>query len=89
MLTVAPGLDASLVAAGIDDSLAINAKGEVLAWGFSDGYRTGLGTEKSVQRPTLLSGRAVRDMAFTFAGCGGQFSVIAGPAPTVSVELDD
>ncbi|KAM4060129.1 regulator of chromosome condensation (RCC1) repeat domain-containing protein [Hirsutella rhossiliensis] len=87
--TVIPGLDASQVAAGIDDSLAINAKGKVLAWGFSDGYRTGLGTEESVQRPTLLSGRAVTDVTFTFAGCGGQFSVIAGPAPRAYVELDD
>ena len=60
--------------------MALNRQGQVYAWGFSDGYRTGLGTEDSVEEPTLLAASAVRDKKLSFIGCGGQFSVLAGPS---------
>ena len=65
------------VAAGIDHSFAVTEKGTVYAWGFSCNYRTGLGTEDTVVRPTLVGkgGEII-----TIAECGGQFSVLAGPA---------
>jgi regulator of chromosome condensation len=73
------GLSAQSVAAGIDNSFIINQEGSVLSWGFSDNYRTGLRTEDSVDKPTLVKSKAMAGMKFTFVGCGGQFSVIAGP----------
>lgn len=72
-------LSAQFVAAGIDNSFIINQEGSVLSWGFSDNYRTGLRTEDSVDKPTLVKSKAMAGMKFTFVGCGGQFSVIAGP----------
>jgi regulator of chromosome condensation len=54
--------------------------GKVYSWGFSDGYRTGLGTEDSVKTPTLLHSNDLAEGRIIFAGCGGQFSVIAGLA---------
>lgn len=65
------------VAAGIDHSFAVTERGTVYAWGFSSNYRTGLGTEDTVVRPTVVgSGGKI----ITVAECGGQFSVLAGPA---------
>jgi regulator of chromosome condensation len=68
------------VAAGIDNSFAITKNGEAYSWGFSAGYRTGLGTDDSVKEPTLIENSAVKGKRLTFARCGGQFSVLAGPA---------
>lgn len=70
------------VSAGIDNSFAITSHGTVYAWGFGANYRHALGTEENVAVPTLVRGeakpRGERDI-FTFAECGGQFSVLAGP----------
>jgi regulator of chromosome condensation len=71
------GLKASFVAAGIDNSLAINEHGNLLAWGFSESYRTGLGTDDSIHVPTLLKIKGSSGLRFVFVGCGGQFSVAA------------
>ncbi len=68
------------MAAGIDNSFAISRDGEIYSWGFSASYRTGQGTENSVDMPTKIENSAVRGKKITFAGCGGQFSVLAGPA---------
>jgi regulator of chromosome condensation len=67
------------VAAGIDNCLAVNANGKVYSWGFSDSYRTGFGREDSVVKPTPLRNKELANCKVTFAGCGGQFSIIAGP----------
>ena len=50
------------------------------AWGFSGNYRTGLGTEETVDTATLIENSAVKGKKMWFAGCGGQYSVLAGPA---------
>jgi regulator of chromosome condensation len=68
------------VSAGIDNSIALTSKGEVYSWGFSSNYRTGLGTEETVEEPTQIQNTALVGKKLTFAGCGGQFSVLAGPA---------
>ena len=60
--------------------MAINRQGQAYAWGFSDSYRTGLGTDDSVELPTLLAASAVRGKKISFVGCGGQFSILAGPS---------
>ncbi|KAK2592275.1 hypothetical protein QQS21_010028 [Conoideocrella luteorostrata] len=77
--TVIPGTSATFVAAGIDNSLCIDAEGTVVSWGFSENFRTGLGTQKTIETPRELISKGVVNRAFTFAGCGGQFSVITRP----------
>ncbi len=70
MLTYSIDIDAVLVAAGIDHSLAITRHRKAFSWGFSDSFRTGLATDDSVSEPTLL--RAKELGPITFAGCGGR-----------------
>jgi len=74
------GLSAVFVAAGIDDSIALTEKGEAFSWGFSSEYRTGQGTQDTVDVPTQIQNTALAGKNITFAGCGGQFGVLAGPA---------
>lgn len=64
------------MAAGIDHSFAVTSHGTVYSWGFSENYRTGLGTDETVGTPTLVGEGKI----ITAAECGGQFSVLAGPA---------
>jgi len=80
--TVIPGIHAVSVAAAIDDSFTITLEGKAYSWGFSANYRTGQGTEDTVMEATLLSSGQVKDKKLTYAGCGGQFSVLAGLAET-------
>jgi regulator of chromosome condensation len=68
------------VSAGIDNCLAITKEGEAYSWGFSANYRTGLGTDEPVEEPTKLENTALVGKFLTFVGCGGQFSVLAGPS---------
>jgi regulator of chromosome condensation len=60
--------------------MAINEEGEVLSWGFSANYRTGLGTEETIEEPTKIENTDLQGKKLTFLGCGAQFSVLAGPA---------
>ena len=73
-------INAVSVAAGIDNTFAITQDGEAYSWGFSANYRTGLGTEDPVTEATIIENTAVKGKRLTFAACGGQFSVLAGPA---------
>lgn len=73
-------ISALTVSAGIDNSIALTPTGEVYSWGFSSNYRTGLGTEETIEEPTQIQNTALVGKKLTFAGCGGQFSVLAGPA---------
>ncbi|KAG5995851.1 hypothetical protein E4U43_002954 [Claviceps pusilla] len=77
--TILPGITATFVAAGIDNSLAVDKNGTVSCWGFSENYRTGLGSQKTVETPTELVGKGVVNRDFTYAGCGGQFTVMTRP----------
>ncbi|CAG8971576.1 hypothetical protein HYALB_00009225 [Hymenoscyphus albidus] len=74
-----PDLKADFVAAGIDDCIAITTDGKAFSWGFSDGYRTGHGTDEPIHKATMIDNTAIREKKLTWAGCGGQFSVLAGP----------
>lgn len=78
--TLVPGLSAVFVAAGIDDSIALTENGDAYSWGFSSDYRTGQGTTETVDVPTQIQNTALVGKKITFAGCGGQFGVLAGPA---------
>ncbi|KAG5928174.1 hypothetical protein E4U53_002734, partial [Claviceps sorghi] len=58
-------ITATFVAAGIDNSLAIDTNGTVSCWGFSENFRTGLGSQKTVDSPTELVGKGVVNRGFT------------------------
>ena len=94
MLTRAD-LQATHVAAGIDNTFAIVDRpgfytiNKALAWGFSDSFRTGLGTEDSVPRPTQVQSADFAGWDIMFAYCGGQFSVLAGDLKRSPPRLDD
>ncbi|KAG9231257.1 regulator of chromosome condensation 1/beta-lactamase-inhibitor protein II [Amylocarpus encephaloides] len=77
---IVPGLHSTTVAAGIDNCIAVTTGGQAYSWGFSSGYRTGQGTENSVEKAKVIENSAVRGKPLSFGGCGGQFSVLAGPA---------
>lgn len=74
------------VAAGTDHSIALNGHDEPFTWGFSLAYQTGQGTTEDVEMPTQIENTAVRGKHITWAGAGGQYSIIAGPA---DVEMSD
>ncbi|KAL8375324.1 hypothetical protein RB599_001874 [Gaeumannomyces hyphopodioides] len=78
--TVVPGITAVRVAAGTDCTFAVTAGGLVHAWGYSDGYRTGLGTDDTVDRPKQISKDAnkapLTTSVFKTVEPGGQFAVI-------------
>ncbi|KAJ2897570.1 hypothetical protein MKZ38_004555 [Zalerion maritima] len=66
------------VFAGTDNSFALTEDGKSYAFGFSTAYQTGLGTDEDVATPTLVANTAVKNHKIMWAGCGGQFSILAG-----------
>ncbi|TGO64875.1 hypothetical protein BCON_0005g00730 [Botryotinia convoluta] len=82
--TVVPGITATFVAGAIDNSIVLTEDGKVWAWGYGENYRTGLGSDDTTWTPALIENSAIKGKKITFAGCGGQFSVIAGPEVTIS-----
>lgn len=79
--TVVPGVENVVaVAAGTDNCFALTAEGKVYSWGFSANYQTGQGTVDDIEVPTLIDNSAVRDKKLTYAGGGGQYSILASVA---------
>lgn len=75
---------ANSVAAGIDCGMAVLRDGRVLAWGYAEGSRIGLGTndpDEKIETPRALK-KDVNGKTLTWAECGGRFSVVALPAET-------
>ncbi|TPX18366.1 uncharacterized protein E0L32_011741 [Thyridium curvatum] len=68
------------VAAGTDNSFAITRDGKAYSWGFSANYQTGQGTIDDIETPTLIDNTAVREKRLSYAGAGGQFSILASVA---------
>ena len=64
-------------ASGPEHSIAIDKDGKVYSWGFSANYQTGQGTDDDVQLPTRIENTAVKDTKITWAGAGGQYSMLA------------
>jgi regulator of chromosome condensation len=64
-------------ACGPDHTIVIDKDGKAYSWGFSANYQTGLGTDDDVDTPTLIDNTAVRDTKLVWAGCGGQYSILA------------
>ena len=71
---------AKFAAAGTDHNIVINGNDEPYSWGFSTNYQTGQGHQDDVTVPTKIENTAVRGKHITWAGCGGQYSIVAGPA---------
>ncbi|KAI0439394.1 RCC1/BLIP-II [Xylaria telfairii] len=87
--TAVPDLDTKFVAVGVDTSFAIDKAGHVHSWGFSANYQTGQGTTDDIEVPTMIDNSAIRSREITWAGAGGQFSVVAaahedGGSPAVN-----
>ncbi|EJT82396.1 hypothetical protein GGTG_02369 [Gaeumannomyces tritici R3-111a-1] len=82
--SVVPGIKAVRVGAGTDCTFAITANGQVHAWGYSEGYRTGLGTENTIKQPKQITKDAnaasLTTRAFESVQPGGQFGVITAPS---------
>ncbi|KAF2191081.1 RCC1/BLIP-II [Zopfia rhizophila CBS 207.26] len=75
---VVPGLkNVAMATCGPEHSIAITDNGKAYSWGFSATYQTGLGTDDDIDTPTLIENTAVRDKDLIWAGCGGQFSMLA------------
>ena len=78
--TQIPDIDAAYAAAGSDHCVAVAKDGKAYAWGFSATYQTGLGTDDDVELATHIDNTATRGKQLVWAGCGGQFSALAGLA---------
>ncbi|KAJ6256117.1 Alsin [Drechslerella dactyloides] len=83
--TVVPGLPPIVkVACGTHHNIALDQNGKAYSWGFGENFQVGQGPAgEDILTPTLIDNTAVRNEILTFAGCGGQFSVLAGH-PAVS-----
>lgn len=64
-------------ACGPDHTIVIDKAGKAYSWGFSANYQTGQGTDDDIDTPTMIDNTAVRETKLTWAGCGGQYSVLA------------
>ncbi|CAD6443584.1 02a6d108-a1be-4110-b1c9-4dcf3e2be567 [Sclerotinia trifoliorum] len=82
--TVVPSIKGNFVSAAIDNCIAIDDDGKAWSWGYGENYRTGLGSDETTWTPKVIENSAIKGKKMTFAGCGGQFSIIAGPEVTVS-----
>lgn len=68
------------VDAGTDHTIAITDDGKALAWGFGENFQTGLGQTQEAEIPTHIDNTAVREEKLIWAGCGGQYSMLASHA---------
>ncbi|KAJ9196145.1 hypothetical protein DTO164E3_6442 [Paecilomyces variotii] len=85
--TVLPIPNCVYAAAGSDQNIAITAQGKAYSWGFNTNYQCGQGPNlDEVTVPTLIDNTAVRDKKLTWAGSGGQYSMLAGPHQSMSNE---
>ena len=82
--TALPMENCSYVAAGSDHNVVLTDDGKAFSWGFNVNYQCGLGTMDDVDTPELIDNTAVRDNQLTWAGAGGQYSMLAAPYKNVS-----
>jgi len=87
--TLVPGLPPiASIACGTHHNIAIARDGTAYSWGFGENYQVGQGPKgEDILTPTQIMNTAVKEVSLSFAGCGGQFSVMAGtdkPASAVN-----
>ena len=73
-----PGIKAKFASAESDHSLAISTDGQGYTWGFSASYQTGQGSDTDLRVARVLDNTAVRGKVLSWAGAGGQYSMLAG-----------
>jgi regulator of chromosome condensation len=79
--TALPISGCSFVAAGSDHNILITSEGKAYSWGFNAGYQCGQGkVEDDIVIATLIDDSTVQGKKLTWAGAGGQYSMLAGPA---------
>ncbi|KAG9192066.1 hypothetical protein G6011_10800 [Alternaria panax] len=64
-------------ACGPEHSIVIDEAGKAYSWGFSVNFQTGQGTDDEIEVPTMIDNTAVRETKLIWAGCGGQYSILA------------
>lgn len=64
-------------ACGPEHSIVIDEAGKAYSWGFSVNFQTGQGTDDEIEVPTMIDNTAVRETKLVWAGCGGQYSILA------------
>ncbi|KAH7400952.1 regulator of chromosome condensation 1/beta-lactamase-inhibitor protein II [Phaeosphaeria sp. MPI-PUGE-AT-0046c] len=62
---------------GPDHTIIIDKEGKAYSWGFSANYQTAQGTDDDIDTPTMIDNTAVREEKLIWAGCGGQYGVLA------------
>ncbi|KAK7403728.1 hypothetical protein QQX98_010500 [Neonectria punicea] len=79
--TIIPNIgDAVHVACGTDHTIFVNKEGTAYATGFGTSGQLGLGSYRDVEVARPVKRTHLKDSALTWAGAGGQFSILAGPA---------
>ncbi|KAI5459639.1 regulator of chromosome condensation 1/beta-lactamase-inhibitor protein II [Mariannaea sp. PMI_226] len=67
---------------GSDHTIFITQDGKAYTTGFGSSGQLGTGSDDDVQVARRIGGKATKERILTWAGAGGQFSVVAGPAQT-------
>ncbi|OAQ98570.1 hypothetical protein LLEC1_07578 [Akanthomyces lecanii] len=70
----------SHVACGTDHTLFISKEGHAFSSGFGSEGQLGLGTDDDAEIAQKIEGKQVKEQFLTWAGAGGQFSVVTGKA---------
>ncbi|TPX17776.1 uncharacterized protein E0L32_002877 [Thyridium curvatum] len=79
-VTVSQVGQTSYVDCGSGHTVFVGSDGKARSSGFGTMYQLGLGSDDDVETAQLIFNKAVRDRVLTWAGTGGQFSMVAGPA---------
>ncbi|EEA27878.1 hypothetical protein TMatcc_003825 [Talaromyces marneffei ATCC 18224] len=79
--TALPISSCSFVAAGSDHNILITSEGRAYSWGFNTNYQCGQGADgDDILVATPIDNTAIRGKKLTWAGAGGQYSMLAGPS---------
>ncbi|KAM3425883.1 hypothetical protein NHJ13734_009842 [Beauveria thailandica] len=79
--TVIPSIGEAIhVACGTDHTIFVSKDGTAYATGFGSSGQLGLGSYRDVDVARQVKRNYIKDTTITWAGAGGQFSIIAGPA---------
>lgn len=71
--------EAVYVSCATGHTIFLNKAGEAYSAGFGLMGQLGHGDDEDVEVARRIEGKAVRDRVLTWAGTGGQFSLVAGP----------
>lgn len=78
--TALPISGCSFVAAGSDHNILVTSDGKAYSWGFNAIHQCGQGRDDDIVVATLIDNTVVRGKKLTWAGAGGQYSMLAGPS---------